>query len=389
MTASTFRTSLCVSSYARDFPADGTVYTDGHRVARTWTELQDLFVAHGGNEIYFRLNTQKTSTKRVGGVALEDAMDFLHLAAARDLPVNPEVMCVGDYMDFMRQDAPDFDEWPELDLPSKPWSEYTLDEMCGALEAYGEAVARRILSTGCRVNVWDLGNETNFGFAGVNLGLSTVVNPKLARTHMMSVMAQPGFGAAWLEKNIWRFNAEMFAAVASGIRKSDPAAVFSCHISTVTASPNYAARYFTTMTAHGFDLAEAGVSFYPSAPGPFRDPMARFQKLVTRVREECGIPVFVSEYGYPSAKLARDAEFSSWSKPAPGYPLTPSGQEAFATDVVQWGAENGLSGIRPLAPDFLGGWEPMSLFEYDPSSRTATSKPALAAFAPNTIASDQ
>lgn len=376
-----FRTSLCVSSFARDFADDGTVYRDGDRQASTWCELQDLFVARGGNEIYFRLNTRKRSSKRAGGVALEDAMDFLRLAVERDLPVNPEVMCVGDYMDFMKQDAPDFRDWPELGLPEKPWSAYDLDEMCTALDSYGEAVARRILETGCRVITWDLGNETNFGFAGVNIGLDTVVNPRLSGARMMSVMMRPGFGAKWLEKNVWRFNAEMFAAVATGIRRADPAAEFSVHISTVAATAGYTARYFATLARHGFAPAEAGVSFYPSAPGPFRDQLGRFQRLVTRVREECGIPVFVAEYAYPSSPMDADAEFSSWSRAAPGYPLTAAGQAAMARDIVQWGAENGVSGIRPWAPDHLGDWGPMSLFDLDAATRVATAKPALAAFA--------
>jgi len=382
MAPSSFRTSLCVSSFARDFAGDGTVYTDGERTATTWGELQDLFVAHGGNEVFIRLNTQKSASKRVGGATMEDAEDFLRLAVERDLPVNPELMCVGDYMDFMRQDAPDFSSWPELDLPRKPWSQYTLDEMCEALAAYGEAAARRILSSGCRVNVWDLGNETNFGFAGVNIGLPTSVNPRLERARLMSVMARPGFGAAWLEKNVWRFNAEMFAAVASGIRRVDPAAVFSCHISTVTATPGYAARYFAALARYGFEPAEAGISFYPSAPGPFPNPMRRFQKIVRRVQDECGIPVFVAEYAYPSRPMDAGAEFASWSKRAKGYPLSPAGQAAFARDLVQWGAENGVTGIRPWAPDFLGEWGPMSLFEDDPASRTATAKPAIGAFVP-------
>lgn len=69
-------------------------------------------------------------------------------------------------------------------------------------------------------------------------------------------------------------------------------------------------------------------------------------------------------------------------KGAKGYPLSPAGQAALARDLVQWGAENGVTGIRPCAPDFLGEWGPMSLFEYDEASRTATAKPAIGAFVP-------
>ena len=35
------------------------------------------------------------------------------------------------------------------------------------------------MKIGCTVNNWNLGNEANFGFAGVSLGLKTAVNKKL------------------------------------------------------------------------------------------------------------------------------------------------------------------------------------------------------------------
>ena len=48
----------------------------------------------------------------------------------------------------------------------------------------------------------------------------------------------------------------------------------------------------------------------------------------------------------------------------------------------QGGAENGVSGVRPWAPDYLGDWGPMALFELDPRTHVASAKPALSAFVP-------
>jgi hypothetical protein len=53
----------------------------------------------------------------------------------------------------------------------------------------------------------------DIGFAGVNLEL-----PSLRGISM------PALGARWIEKNVWRFHAELRAAVASGVRRVDPAA---------------------------------------------------------------------------------------------------------------------------------------------------------------------
>lgn len=48
----------------------------------------------------------------------------------------------------------------------------------------------------------------------------------------------------------------------------------------------------------------------------------------------------------------------------------------------QGSAENGVSGVRPWAPDYLGDWGPMALFELDPRTHVASAKPALSAFVP-------
>lgn len=84
-------------------------------------------------------------------------------------------------MDMETQQAPRFEEYPEIYAlqNGKDWSELSLEEICTVLEAYGAFVAESILRTGCTVQNWNLGNEANFGFAGISLGLKTAVNPKL------------------------------------------------------------------------------------------------------------------------------------------------------------------------------------------------------------------
>lgn len=79
-------------------------------------------------------------------------------------------MCAYTYMDMDKQQAPRFEEYPEIYAlqNGKKWEELSLDEICTVLEAYGAFVAEAILSTGCTVNNWNLGNEANFGFAGIS-----------------------------------------------------------------------------------------------------------------------------------------------------------------------------------------------------------------------------
>ena len=112
----------------------------------------------------------------------------------------------------------------------------------------------------------------------------------------------------------------------------------------------------------GFDVDEIGFSFYPSSGGVTGDPFDFFKNEVLSVRAALNKPVFVAEYGYP-AKLMTVGPYINWNYVVPGYPLTETGQANLLYDLVYWGKKNGLSGIRPWAPDlFLPAWEPMALF---------------------------
>jgi hypothetical protein len=96
------------------------------------------------------------------------------------------------------------------------------------------------------------------------------------------------------------------------------------------------------------------------------------------MKHALGRPVFVTEFGYPSATMTGPF---SWNDAVGGYPLSPEGQAKFVRDLVAWGsAEGALSGIRPWAPDLvMPGWAPMSLFKRN--GATVTALPALDAFA--------
>lgn len=386
-----FRYSLGVSPYNKDF-AKGheelaeydrplkVSFFDGKRTASTRAELEEMFLAHGGTEMWVRINmrrkTGSDATEAEKRHYMENCVGDLELAAKYKVPINPELLCVADYMDFSKQDAPDFAEYPEA-APSRPWQECSLDEMCEALEKYGELMAREILSHGCKVNVWDIGNETNYGFAGLNVGLENAVSPKLGHTKVESLYIKPNMGANWLAENVWRYNAKQFAAVARGVRKADPGALFSVHLSTVVGGSKFCVKYFDTLRENGFVPDQAGISFYPSTPGIGNDRMKLFKEIVSGIYKECGLPVFVAEYAYPSEKMSPTAEFSSWSHGAKGYPLGEGSQARFLKDMIDWGRENGLAGIRPFAPDFLEDWEPMGLFRKVPGKNEATAKEAL------------
>lgn len=366
-----FRLSLSISPYRMRFADEGVTFTDGEGTARSPLELQQLFNRHGATEMWVRINTRKSGNKH----AFESSLEPLQIAAELGMPVNPELMCVGTYMDMSKQDTVDFTDYPEIVL-SRSWEECSLDEMCAALEQYGMLAARDILATGCRVNVWDIGNETNFGFAGVSVGRKTAVNPKLEKAKPMWIYPRPHLGAGWLAKNVWPYNARMMVAVATGIRRVDPKAKVSVHIATAIADTHYVVKYYKTLMENGFRPDEAGISFYPSTPGIWFDQLKRFKEIVSAVFRNCGLKTFVAEYAYPSSPMTA-GEFKSWNRKTKGYGHSEADQSRLLQDLISWGKENGLSGIRPFAPDLNGHWEPMSLFNFDPGKKIATAKKAL------------
>ena len=175
-----FRVALSLSPFSLNQFEKGYKFNIGDKTASTPEELQAIYRDLGSTEMYVRIATKrhKTSDDVTDGEPDENAnvhtfdqgVELCRIAAALNIPINPEIMCAYTYMDMDKQQAPRFEEYPEFNylMNDKKWEELTLDEICNVLEEYGAFVAEAILQTGCTVNNWNLGNEANFGFAGIS-----------------------------------------------------------------------------------------------------------------------------------------------------------------------------------------------------------------------------
>ena len=107
---------------------------------------------------------EKDSNANVHNFA--QAMALCQIAAELNIPINPEVMLAYTYMDMEKQQAPRFNEYPEIYKlqNGKDWTELSLDEINVVLKAYGKFLATEILKKGVIVNNWNLGNEANFAW---------------------------------------------------------------------------------------------------------------------------------------------------------------------------------------------------------------------------------
>lgn len=148
--------------------------------------------------MFVRIATKRHRTYQSDGVTLDNTVDGVEdenanvhtfdqaielckIAADLDIPINPEIMGAYTYMDMDKLQAPRFEEYPDIYAlqNGKKWSELSLDEVCNVMETYGAFVAEQLLTNGCTIYNWNLGNEANYGFAGIGLGMKNAVNPSL------------------------------------------------------------------------------------------------------------------------------------------------------------------------------------------------------------------
>jgi arabinogalactan endo-1,4-beta-galactosidase len=387
-----FRISVSVSPFTELALRYGITFTDGKVTAKTTNDLQRMFASHGANEVYARISTAQKYRTGFGDHSMDRGLERARMAKSLNLPFNPELGLFDIYGDVRCQPAPDFSDYPEIKVPGV-WTSLTLDQMLPVLRSYGAAAARQIVGTGVKVRIWDLGNEVEFGTAGVAVhpmpggcddtagGAGWYKPPDaidlaIGRMSVVELMKMPeAQRIAWLEAHLWPYEAKILAAVAEGIRSVDPRARFSTHVSGITSVlPTQAVAFYRAMKTGGFVADELGVSYYPTSSAYPPDRLRAFKEMATAVQRELGRPVFIAEFGYPSAKMQSGF---IWNDAAKGYPLSPEGQAGFIHDLVAWGAGGGvLSGIRPWAPDLAASdWGPMSFFELN--GKTATARPAL------------
>lgn len=376
-----FRSSMSISPFTESMFAKGLRYTDGRHSARNPRELQALFTAHGASEVYARIATRPQAVDVDAQHGFLLGIERARLARSLGQPFNPELGLWNVYGDISHQPGPDFSAYPQISLPG-PWAALTIGQMTDAMTTYGTAVAKQILGTGVDVEVWDLGNEVEFGVAGVAIRSFTestaywsyeapdAVDPAIGRMTAYQLFGMPDRNA-WLQQHLWPYVGKIFAAVAAGIRKVDPHARFGTHTSTVSLQlPGMVQDFYTAMAAQGFVTDTIGVSYYPTSSASVPDQLTSFKALATTLRAALGRRVFIAETGYPSGMMS---DPYAWNSPVPGYPLTIQGEHDFVRDLVTWGGQNDvLSGIRPWAPDYaIGGWQPMSYFTVSGSTAIA------------------
>ncbi|OUM60669.1 hypothetical protein PIROE2DRAFT_13486 [Piromyces sp. E2] len=176
-----FRMALSVSPFTSKSISEGYTYEYNNTQITTVEDLEKLYINKGATEMYVRIATKRHVTKEDitdGEVdtnanvhTFDQAIELCKIAAKLKIPINPEVMCAYTYMDMEKQQAPRFEEYPDIYKlqNGKDWTELSLDEINVVYRNFKNKLYHN----------WNLGNEANFGFAGVSFGLKTAVNKNL------------------------------------------------------------------------------------------------------------------------------------------------------------------------------------------------------------------
>lgn len=132
MTDEPFRVALSLSPFTLNQFEAGYTFKIGDKTATTPSELQQIYRDLGATEMYVRLATKRHKTYKTDGTldnttdgkpdenanvhTFDQVMQTCKIAAALNMPINPEVMCAYIYMDMDGTQAPRFykSDYPEL-----------------------------------------------------------------------------------------------------------------------------------------------------------------------------------------------------------------------------------------------------------------------------------
>ena len=358
-----YRLALSVSPFTTTLLGAGVTFSDGPRTATTPTQLQKLYVAHGSTEVFVRVATEMTPPAGSGpDHSYTAALARAALARSLALPLNPELGLWADYGDVTCQPPPDFSPYPSIDVPG-PWNTLTLAQMVPVLRAYGTLMAHALLDAGTTVRIWDIGNEIDFGTAGVAPQGIRAARFRVGRPGRRRPGHRPANGrgapadaraarVAWLSAHVWPNEAKIIAAVADGIIAVDPNARFATHISQATDTA-FAQAFYARWSRAAF----GSTSSASRTTRAHRPPRCARRRSARRSRRagaggEAGVLGGVRLPGGAD----RDRDVLEWNNALPSYALTPAGQAEVLHDLASWGVTAGPPRDSVLGARALLGW---------------------------------
>jgi uncharacterized protein YjdB len=202
------------------------------------------------------------------------------------------------------------------------WESKSVAETAAALHDYTKEVTQYYKNHGISIDMYEIGNEIEFGLCGYSNDTKLYVPDMNYLTEITR------------DKTVvWEKEAEILKGAIAGVKEADPDAKTMLHIST-SRYPAVVQGFFAAMDEFGVDYDYGGLSYYPwFDPNPtVFSPSGYFDQSVAAIIAR-GKKVVICEYGYPSANNPMPA---GWEiRYNSDYPFTPEGQAKWVRDFLQ------------------------------------------------------
>jgi arabinogalactan endo-1,4-beta-galactosidase len=224
------------------------------------------------------------------------------------------------------------------------WAGFTPAQLAVAVQQSAADTASYYQSLGLNIEVFEIGNEIDFGVCGIYMGTTVPVPAGV----------DPVNTPSWMEDNIWGPSAPLLKAAISGVLSVYPNAKILLHIAGVGYSRGDIAAYsfFQSMVNLGVPFDIAGLSYpYMFSGGDVPQPyfaQADFLSALDAIAA-VGKPIQIVEFDYPAAPAGIT------KVPSPSYPFTPTGQAIFVQDFAN-AVNRRVESLGYWYADYYLGW---------------------------------
>lgn len=231
-----------------------------------------------------------------------------------------------------------------IQLRPAAWSGLNQADLLLAIENNAQVTASYYQSLGLNIEVFEIGNEIDFGICGVTLD-SLTIPPGV----------DPVNDPIWMRNNLYVNMVPIMNAAIRGVHSVYPEAKILLHIAGFGYSnQNIAAiGFFQSMIALGlpFDIAGFSYPYLISGSAVTRPYFTQAEFLSTLDSVALlGKPMQIVEFNYPAASAG------IVHPPAPGSPLTTAGQADFVRDFIE-ALRGRVQSLHYWYPDYYPGFD--------------------------------
>lgn len=208
------------------------------------------------------------------------------------------------------------------------WAGLSVADTAQRVDQHSFETAQYYMSRGLNVEIYDIGNEIDFGVLNFRPGDRIPLPPGVDLTNNMEYM----------RNNVWNVEAQLLQASINGIKRANPNAKIVLHASGINVSRSnvFVKTFFKTMIDYGVQFDYAGLSNPYNSPGwvvPLYSTdcwFQRMQEVIEYLGTDLNKKVLISEASYPHNSNGAPGQAM------PEFPYTPTGQAMWTREHLRF-----------------------------------------------------